>query len=97
MLDRVYAIEWLEDITTEEKEYAKGIMKKMNFDMKYPTQQEQPYTYDVIMNNFKNTNINPEDHLGIIFGHFEIATFKLNEIKICEHGMTSENLLSRAP
>ena len=51
MLDRVYAIEWLEDITTEEKEYAKGIMKKMNFDMKYPTQQEQPYTFDVIMNN----------------------------------------------
>lgn len=51
MLDRVYAIEWLKDITTEEKEYAKGIMEKMNFDMKYPTQQELPFTYDAIMNS----------------------------------------------
>ena len=33
----------------------------------------------------------------IVFGHFEIATFKLNETKICEHGMTSENLLNCAP
>lgn len=34
---------------------------------------------------------------NIVFGHFEIATFKLNETKVCEHGMTSENLLSKSP
>ncbi len=26
--------------------------------------------YDVIMNNFNNEHINPEDHLGVIFGRF---------------------------
>lgn len=43
------------------------------------------------------TDITEMTNSDIIFGHFEIATFKLNETKICEHGMTSDNLLSRAP
>jgi DNA repair exonuclease SbcCD nuclease subunit len=30
-----------------------------------------------------------------IFGHFEIANFKMNAFKVCEHGENSENLLER--
>jgi len=43
------------------------------------------------------TDITEMPASDVIFGHFEIATFKLNETKICEHGMTSENLLTRSP
>lgn len=32
----------------------------------------------------------------IIFGHFEIATFYMNNFKVCEHGFTSENLFEKA-
>ena len=31
----------------------------------------------------------------IIFGHFEITNFKINSIKICEHGEDSSNLLEK--
>jgi hypothetical protein len=51
MLDSVYYIEWLEDITTEEKEYAQKIMGQMNHDMKYPIGQDRHFTSEVIMNN----------------------------------------------
>jgi len=43
------------------------------------------------------TDITEMPESNILFGHFEITPFKLNEVKICEHGMTSENLLQRAP
>ena len=33
----------------------------------------------------------------IIFGHFEIQSFKFNQHKICEDGMKSSSLLSKAP
>lgn len=33
----------------------------------------------------------------IIFGHFEINTFKLNTFKVCDSGMAAESLLSKAP
>lgn len=32
-----------------------------------------------------------------VFGHFEIASFKLNEHKLCEHGFTSEDLFKKSP
>ena len=32
----------------------------------------------------------------IIFGHFEITNFKINFVKICEHGEDSANLLDKA-
>jgi hypothetical protein len=51
MLDRVYLIEWLKDITEEEKEYANRIMSQMHADLKYPTEQDRHFTSDVIMNN----------------------------------------------
>jgi DNA repair exonuclease SbcCD nuclease subunit len=34
---------------------------------------------------------------GIIFGHFEISTFYMNSYKVCEHGMSSKELFSKAP
>tara|TARA_Y100000310_G_C20702883_1_gene831615 strand:+ start:5494 stop:6546 length:1053 start_codon:yes stop_codon:yes gene_type:complete len=33
----------------------------------------------------------------IIFGHFEIQTFKQNAFKICAEGMTTKNLLTKSP
>lgn len=32
-----------------------------------------------------------------VFGHFEIASFKLNEAKLCEHGFTSDELFKKSP
>jgi DNA repair exonuclease SbcCD nuclease subunit len=32
----------------------------------------------------------------IVFGHFEINTFKLNQFKICDHGISSSDLLSKS-
>ena len=51
MLDKVYHIDWLEDITAQEKVFAQKIMNQMNGDMKYPTKQEQHFTSEVIVNN----------------------------------------------
>jgi hypothetical protein len=51
MLDKVYHIDWLEDITAEEKKFAQKIMNQMNGDMKYPTEQDRHFTSEVIMNN----------------------------------------------
>lgn len=33
----------------------------------------------------------------IIFGHFEIKTFKLNTFKVCDSGIPAESLLNKAP
>lgn len=33
----------------------------------------------------------------VIFGHFEILNFKMNQHKICDHGLETEHLLDRAP
>lgn len=33
----------------------------------------------------------------ILFGHFEVATFKLNSFKICDHGFSAESLYSKTP
>ena len=33
----------------------------------------------------------------IVFGHFEIASFKFNQHKICEDGINSSHLLKKAP
>ena len=41
-------------------------------------------------------NTLPENLSGI-FGHFEINTFKINNNKICEHGIDSDLLLSKSP
>jgi hypothetical protein len=51
MLDKVYSIEWLNDITIEEREFARRIMAKMNSDLKYPAPHELPFTLGAIMNN----------------------------------------------
>lgn len=32
----------------------------------------------------------------IVFGHFEIVSFYMNSYKVCEHGLTSENLFKKA-
>jgi len=34
---------------------------------------------------------------GIIFGHFEISSFYMNSYKVCEHGIESKDLLTKAP
>jgi len=36
-------------------------------------------------------------HSDIIFGHFEIQSFKFNQHKVCEEGMSSSALLDRSP
>ena len=33
----------------------------------------------------------------IIFGHFEISTFKFNQYKVCEHGLNPKDLLEKSP
>ena len=32
-----------------------------------------------------------------IFGHFEIASFKLNDVKLCDHGFTSDQMFEKSP
>ena len=43
------------------------------------------------------TNINDIEESDIIFGHFEIESFKMNSYKLCEEGVKSGELLARAP
>ena len=44
-------------------------------------------------------NTQPQDipKSDIIFGHFEINTFKMNGSYICDHGIDSQSLLEKAP
>ncbi len=43
------------------------------------------------------TNINEIPNCDILFGHFEVATFKLNNYKICDHGFIAEDLYNKTP
>jgi DNA repair exonuclease SbcCD nuclease subunit len=43
------------------------------------------------------TTVNQIDESDIIFGHFEIQSFKFNQHKVCEEGIKSTSLLSKAP
>lgn len=38
----------------------------------------------------------PDEKFDYIFGHFEIINFKMNNFKICDHGLDSNDLLSRS-
>lgn len=38
----------------------------------------------------------PDEKFDYIFGHFEIINFKMNNFKICDHGLQSNDLLSRS-
>jgi len=43
-----------------------------------------------------NTEI-PDEKYDIIFGHFEIQNFKMNNFKVCDHGLMASELLNKAP
>jgi DNA repair exonuclease SbcCD nuclease subunit len=43
------------------------------------------------------TTVKQIDPCDIIFGHFEIQSFKFNQHKVCEEGIKSDTLLKRAP
>ena len=43
-----------------------------------------------------NTKTNQIEDSDIIFGHFEIETFKMNEYKVCEEGIKIKDLLSKS-
>jgi DNA repair exonuclease SbcCD nuclease subunit len=42
-------------------------------------------------------NINDIPKSDVIFGHFELQTFKMNGFKVCEHGDDPEKLIYKAP
>lgn len=44
-----------------------------------------------------NTPVNDIPKSDIIFGHFEINTFKMNGNYICEHGVDAQELLDKSP
>ena len=43
-----------------------------------------------------NTNVEDIPKCDVIFGHFEIETFKVNSTKICEEGIKVKDLLSKS-
>lgn len=43
-----------------------------------------------------NTKVSEIKESDIIFGHFEIETFKMNEYKVCEEGIKIKDLLSKS-
>ena len=43
-----------------------------------------------------NTNISDIPKSDVIFGHFEIETFKMNAYRVCEEGMSIKELLQRS-
>lgn len=43
------------------------------------------------------TDIEQIEQCDILFGHFEIESFKMNTYKMCEEGIKSENLFKKAP
>ena len=43
------------------------------------------------------TTVNQIEKCDIVFGHFEIESFKLNQHKVCEEGIESTSLLDKAP
>ena len=44
-----------------------------------------------------NTNIKDIPKSDILFGHFEIETFKMNSYKVCEEGLKVKELLKKSP
>jgi len=42
------------------------------------------------------SNINDLQKCDIMFGHFEIESFKMNSFKVCDHGTKTSDLLDRA-
>lgn len=44
-----------------------------------------------------NTQCSDIPGSDIVFGHFEINTFKMNSRHICEHGVNAQDLLNRSP
>lgn len=43
------------------------------------------------------TSINDIPDCDILFGHFEVQTFKLNNFKICDHGFQADDIYKKAP
>ena len=43
------------------------------------------------------TSLKDIPECDILFGHFEVATFKLNNFKICDHGFVAEDLYQKTP
>lgn len=43
-----------------------------------------------------NTDL-PDRQFDYIFGHFEVLTFKMNNYKVCDHGIMASDLLVRSP
>lgn len=43
------------------------------------------------------TSIDQIAACDVVFGHFEIQTFKMNTFKLCEHGISIRQLLEKAP
>ena len=44
-----------------------------------------------------NTKVQDIPESDIIFGHFEIETFKMNSYKVCEEGLKVKDLLNKSP
>lgn len=61
---------------------------------------DNPYTLEVFDRTITLCpwNTNPADipNSDIIFGHFEIETFKMNSYKVCEEGIKIKDLLQKA-
>lgn len=61
----------------------------------------EPHTFEAFDKTITmcpwNTNIDDIPKSDIIFGHFEIETFKMNTYKMCEEGIKVKDLLKRAP
>lgn len=53
-IDSIYRFEILNDITPEERDYARKIMDRMNHDMKYVYPDDIPYSSDSVMNMIIN-------------------------------------------
>ncbi len=62
---------------------------------------DKPYTIEAFERTitFCPWNTNPSDipNSDVIFGHFEIETFKMNAYKVCEEGVKIKDLLKKAP
>ena len=55
---------------------------------------------EIVSDKIKETNgfdIEKLPESQYLFGHFEITTFKMNNYKICDKGVTPDDLLKKAP
>lgn len=44
-----------------------------------------------------NTSLNDIPKSDVLFGHFEVETFKMNSFKLCEDGLKVKDLLAKSP